>query len=333
MKRNCAVQKKTLSLLAALAVCTCLQTAAETFRVHETMVLPVNVTGAPAVVKPGINDAVIIALPEDRTFIQGIELSIKVPQIVASWHDSIAWSFYDDINPIPTEKYIDYSGTRSTLGTFNALSLNIQVPLSEKNTIKKSPYSFMVKNIPQEIDGKLFFRLQIAMKGVPEEISSEHFEITAKPILIDKGRLVLSVAAPAGDALLQPYTAFIDGKPFIPEKKGLVVDSGVHTLSIVSDFYRNEVRTVTIEQAKTTALLVTFRNITPLVVVTAPSDAVIYFDNEKIENTKEPFPVTQGDHTVRFVIGDYEVVKTVSAVNGRSYTVSVTVDAAVSESE
>lgn len=305
---------------------------AESFRVHQTHELTVSAAGESNTIKAGINDAVVLILPEDKSFIQGIEISIKVPQIVASWHDSVAWSFYDGIDPLPSADIIDYSGTRSSVGTFNALSLNLQIPLSEKNTIKKTPYAFYVKDIPAVSGNKLFFRLQLAMKGVPDEISEAQFEITAKPILIEKGRLVITVAPPS-DASLQPYTAFIDGSAVKLDKKGIVLDCGVHNISLVSDFYRNELRTATIEQAKTTTMLITFRDITPMILITAPSDAIIYFDETKMENTKSPFSVQQGEHTVRFVVGDYEVVKTVNAVNGCSYTVSITVDATVSESQ
>ena len=112
-----------------------------------------------------------------------------------------------------------------------------------------------------------------------------------------------------------------------------MLDAGVHNISIVSDFYRNELRTVTIEQAKTTSLNIKFRDIAPTVIITAPSNTVIYFDDKEIENTKQQFAVQQGEHKVRFVIGDYEVVKNITAVNGRSYTVDINIDAAVSESD
>src|SRR5574344_2214659 len=306
--------------------------SAESFRVNAVHTLPVSLSAEQTTIKVGINDSVILVLPDDRTYLQGIELSIKVPQVVASWKDSVAWSIYDGVSPQPSTDCIDYTGTRTVVGTFNSLSLNLQIPLSKKNTIKKSPYEVYVKDLPAIIGNTVFFRLQLAMKGVPEEIFDAEFEMTAKPILVDKGRLVVSVAAPA-DTTLQPYTAFIDGTATILDKNGIVLDCGVHNISLVSDFYRNELRTVTIEQAKTSSVQITFRDITPMLLITAPLDAVIYVDEEKISNTKNPFPVSQGDHTVRFVIGDYEVVKTVKTVKGRSYTVSVSIDATISESQ
>ena len=319
------------SLMAALI--TTQIAGAETFRVHKTVVVPVSIDGSGATVTAGINDAVVLELPKDKTFVQGVELSVKVPQLITEWPDAVGWSFYNDIKPSPKESCIDYSGTRlledtKTFG--NSFSLSIQIPLSEKNTIKPSPYATLLKRVPELVDNKLFIRFELGMKGVPDEIGDCLFELTAKPILIDKGRLLLSVEPPA-NAAMQPYSAFVDGKAVSFDQKGMLLDSGIHTVSLVSDFYRNEVRTVTIEQAKDARLHVAFRDIAPTVLITAPSGTVIFFDDNKIDNNKEPFAVQQGDHTVRFDVGDYEVVKSITAVNGRSYTVSITVDATVTE--
>jgi len=306
---------------------------AESFRVHKTIILPVSEDSAENTIATGVNDAVVLALPDDMTFVQGVELSIKVPQLVTEWQNSVGWSFYNDITPSPTEKTIDYSGTRigdDTKVFGSSFSLNIQIPLLEKNTIKQTPYAVMLKTIPSVTGNKVFFRLQLGMKGVPDEFGDISFTITAKPILIDKGRFVLSITPPAGTTQ-QPYSAFIDGKSYTPDSKGIMLDTGTHTVSLVSDYYRNEVRTVTIEQAKDAKLHVTFRDIAPTVLIIAPAGTAIYFDDNKIENTKEPFSVPQGDHTVRFSVGDYEVVKSITAVNDRSYTVSVMLDASVIE--
>jgi len=334
MCSNLFYRKKSIIIAVLFSFSSVVFLQAETFRVHKTNLLAVKVNETADEIEAGINDAIAIELPEDMTFVQGIELAIQVPQIVASWHDSVAWSFYNEITPSPSEKIIDYKGTR--LGgvgrTFNSLSLNIQVPLKANNSIKKTPYSQYVEDIPEAVNNRLFFRLQIAMKGMPEEIDSAMFKIKATPILINKGCLVLKTEPP-NDKEAEPYTVFIDENLVDSSNKKLMLDAGVHNISIVSDFYRNELRTVTIEQAKTTSLNIKFRDIAPTVIITAPSNSVIYFDDKEIENTKQQFAVQQGEHKVRFVIGDYEIVKNITAVNGRSYTVDINIDAAVSESD
>ena len=307
--------------------------AAETFRVHDVILLDIDSSGEKTTVSAGINDAVLIALPEDLTFVEGIELVFKVPQEVAAWRDSVAWSLYEALSPQPAAGQIDYSGTRSTVGTFgSSLSLNMQIPLYRENTIKKNAYSQYIAQVPDTTGGAIFLRLQLAMKGTGEEVYAARFEISGKPLFIDKGILILETSAPGGGAV-QPYTVFVDGMAAEPADGELLLSPGSHDLSIVSDFYRNETRTVTIEQAKRTRIGIAFRAITPLVRLAVPEGTVVYLDDVLLEVASEPIPVTQGDHQLKFKVGDYELVKTISAVNGRTYTVSVNVDAHILEEE
>lgn len=306
---------------------------AETFRVKKIVTLSVPETASSPCVKAGIQDGIIIELPEDKTFIEGIELNFKVPQIVTEWHDSIAWSFYKELKPSPSMEKNDYSGTRGYTGTFgSSYNLCIQIPLTEKNTIKKNPYAHYVEEVPELIDGKIFLRLQLVMKGTDDDISSGIFEVSARPLLVNKGKLSINLSAP-DDKKLKAYTAYLDNKIFSISNKPVILSSGVHTLSLVSDFYRNEVRTVNIEQAKETSLNIKFRDIAPSVMLLAPEGTVIYFDDVKTSKTNKMFTVSQGSHTIKFIIGDYETVRTINAVNGRSYTVAVNLETEVSEED
>ncbi|HBD68577.1 MAG TPA: hypothetical protein DC014_04820 [Treponema sp.] len=306
--------------------------AMESFRVHKTVLVTLPSSAESQSVEATCNDAVAIILPEDKTYIQGVEISVKVPQLVAEWHDSVAWFIYTGIQPRPTEKRIDYSGERAHVGTFGvSLRKTIQIPLVQNNTIRRDAYSEYLSLVPPEEDGMIFFRRQLAMKGTPNDLTNAKFEITVRPLLIDKGKLHLSTKAP-DSAEVQPYTVFIDGKA-VSDIENQLLDTGVHTLSLVSDSYRNEVRTFTISQAKTTDLTVQFRDITPLLLIAAPEGTLVFLDGEAVSNIKEPVAVSQGEHSVRFTVGDYEVVKQLSAVNGRTYTIAVNLDASISESE
>ena len=305
---------------------------AESFRVRA--VTPVSFTDLFTEIraKAGINDAILISLPDDMTYISGIELHFKIPEIIASWRDTIAYSLYDELSPRPSEKNIDYSGTRISVGTFpGRLSHTIYIPLTDDMNLKDSPYHEKLSVVPNTKERFIFFRMQLAMKGVPEAFEDAAFDFTAKPILINKGKLHLSITEPksAGSS----YSVVIDSNPVAAGTKDILLSLGEHHLSITSEDYRNEVRTFRIEQAKTTDLTVKLRGIAPLLKIASPENALVFFDGNAIENTKDAFEITPGDHTVRFVIGDYEVVRTVTAVNGRSYNVNLSIDATVSEEE
>ena len=303
----------------------------ETFRVRK--MLPLELTGTvqnEQTLITGINDGIAIFLPSDRSWLEGIEIKIAIPEAVAAWQDSVALSLYDNITPLPSSSQIDYSGTRSFVKPLPArLSWIIRIPLSASVSFKESAYETKLGVVPDIKRGFVFVRLQPAMKGIPDETINAELKITVKPILINKGRLCVSVASPNED--VSPYTLFIDGNKAQRDENGWTLTPGTHDVHIVSDFYRSEMRTVRIEQAKTTELEIALKSLVPTLLVTAPENAAVYIDGQKCGEIGKAFEISEGNHTVRFVIGDYEIVRTISAQKGKSYTASVAVDLNISE--
>lgn len=324
--------RKNVLSLCCVFLSFCLSISAESFRVRKTAVVDLDTENPSATATLGINDALAVKFPKDLTFIQGIEIDIKIPQIVAGWRDSMAWTLFDEITPAPDDTRIDYTGTHLMIGTLpSRLSWTVDIPLVPANTLKDTPYVSKLDVMPDISSGYIFLRLQQAMKGTPDEFGDAQFSTSIKLLLTDEGKLLLKLSGP--EKILKPYSVFVDEKPFTPLGSGNILSTGVHTVSIVSDFYRNEIRTVRVEQAKTCVLPVVLRGIEPTIQISAPENAAVYFDTEEIKNTGRPFTVIEGEHKIRFVIGDYEVVKTVNAIKGRSYTVSLSIDATITEEE
>ena len=306
----------------------------ETFRIHKTVMVEMPETGN-VVVQAGINDALAIVLPEDTTFFQGVELDIKIPEVLSRYYGSVAYSLYTDLTPMPTAATINYTGTREMIDTIpGRLSLNLILPLVEPNTIKKTPYNIVLPAVYNLNSAVLFFRFQLVMKGIPEDYEKEPFVVTVKPVYIDKGRMELKVTYPQdedGQKLEFPYTVFIDEELATLEDGKRILDTGTHYISMVSDHYRNETRTFSIESGKTTRVEVELRDIAPTLQFVAPDNTKIFLDEIEIPYTKDAFVISQGEHQIRFVVGDYETVKTIQAVNGRSYVINLSLDVEVTE--
>lgn len=326
---------------------------AETFRVDKVFSVECSNEGTAEKVSIGVNDSLAVFLPEDMTFVKGIELSVKIPSEVAQWQDSVAYSVYDSLSPSPKEDIIDYEGTRLTVGTFpGRLSTSIIIPFSESEAIKESPYSVKIPVLLNPASRYVFFRLQLAMKGASENIEQSKFEISVKPVLSDEGRLSLKIKVPEVEDKTQSenyagssYTVFIDEKnislsgTYTPQslEKGIVLKTGEHHLSVVSDSFRNEIRSFRIDKARTTNIEIALRDVAPTVKIVCPENAEVIFDGEILDRTKseymDDFIVTSGEHTVTFKIGDYEILKVLNAENGRSYTVNLSIDAQIIENE
>lgn len=321
-------RKWIFSLILMSAAFFCAQ--AENFRVRKVIPIKISESGESSKTVAGIADALFITLPEDMTFISGVELSFKIPEEIAVWRDSVAYIFYDKLSPAPSENKVDYSGEKIFLKTIPAkLSLVLDIPLADDFSIKDSPYSVKISPAPDYRKG-VFLRFMQVMKGVPESLENAQIEITAKAVLRDKGIFSLSIKPRQSES--RKYTVYIDDSP-AEEYENILLDSGEHHLSIAGESYRNELRTFRIEQGKKTTLEVSLRGIEPTFKIVSPASASILLDGNSFQNRKEPFTVTPGEHTVKFTLGDYEVVKNISAANGHSYIISLDVSASVTEEE
>lgn len=342
----------------------------ESFRVHKTIVVDMTDEITPTKAVLEVNDALVIKVPKNPLFLKALSLEVKIPPEVAEFRDSVAYFLYTDINPKPSENIIDYRGTRAFINTFpTRLSCNLLIPLFSSVELQDSPYSIVLPPAMNDNSGYIFFRLQLVMKGTPINIWDSSFVIDVKPVLEDKGILELNVLAPElstssekdenlidfsisndesienseSDKLKGPniinitgtslYTLFIDGKipDFTNEK--IILPSGTHHLSIVSELYRSEVRTVVIEQAQTTKLDVLLKDVTPLVEISAPDGVQVFLDSEEISNWKEAFTVTEGNHLLKFILGGYEKLQSFEAFNGKTYRFSLNLDVNYVESE
>ncbi|MBQ9239585.1 MAG: hypothetical protein IJ191_09800 [Treponema sp.] len=304
---------------------------AESFRVHALFPITISEDDPrEQTVTVGINDSIAFFLPDERVYCEGIEVHMQIPDAVAQWRDSVACSLYDNITPRPDAAKIDYEGTRIFVEPLPMRpSWTFRIPLSENNTIKDSPYVQKIGVVPNSGNGQfVFVRLQPAMKGVPNETFDALIKVTAKPLLRNKGRLALTVTAPEARA----YTIMIDGQQHAaPETVGTVLDTGVHTVSITSEHYRNETRTVRIDQAKTTALEIMLKSIEPTLIAVAPDYVSIFLDDEPLVQRGSEIVVSEGDHVIRFYTDTYELTRKIHIQKGRTYTATLSVDITVTE--
>ena len=305
---------------------------AESFRVgkvHEVSVA--QTVDSEVIAKLGINEALAIILPPEQTFIEGLELKFEIPEAVASWMDSVACSVYANISPTPKASQIDYSGTRAYVRTLpGKLSWVLQIPIKKENSIKSDNYTTKVDTIVTPSKNIVFMRLQPVMKGVPEETLNSIIPITVKPILANKGQLSLNLVSP--EEKLSPCTVFIDDKIApLPADKKLLLDTGVHNISIISESYRNEVRTVRIDRAKTTELTVEMKSLEPTLLITAPEGTEVLLDDVKCTIFGKEFVITEGEHKIKFSFGDYEITRSINAIKGKTYTANFSLDLQIQE--
>lgn len=308
--------------------------SAETFRVKRTAFLTVaevdaeNESVPQEKVNVGINDCLCVMLPKELTFIQGIELTVKIPAAIMRCPNTIIYSLYENIVPVPSNSTIDYTGNELFTGLYpGQVSTVIQIPLVKGNSIKKTPYADKTL-IPEHSRNFIFIRNQLAMKGIPNDVYSAQFEVSAKPILINKGRLVLKTNPSKPENL----SVTVDDKIIELDQNGsCLLTPGVHNITLNADSVRNETRSCIIELAKNTVLEIDLKSTAPTVFITMPQGTQL-FVNEQPSQPKNGFlTLPPGEHTLKFSLGGYEVVKQVAIQEGRTYSINITVDADFTE--
>ncbi len=304
---------------------------AESFRVHKLIPLSIESGAQEAQTATiGINDAVALFMPKDTEFIEGIEIKMQIPAEVSEWRDSVACSLYEKLKPAPSAKQIDYSGSKTFVTTLpDKLSWIMQIPLRAKSSLKDSNYLSKVSVIPDISDGHIFIRFQPAMKGIPDQALNAALELAVKPILINKGKLLVSVETPGKRK--DGYRILLDGVQIAPPPEGLLLDVGTHTVNIQSEEYRNETRSLHIEQAKTAKLSVALKSLAPTFLVTAPDNAEIFLNDAPFHKSATPATVPEGDYKLRVLIGGYEIIRTFTIQKGKSYTANLSVDLKIIE--
>ncbi len=300
---------------------------AEVFRAQKTVVLAADEFASERK-NVGINACVSVKLPEDLTFVQGIEILVKIPKVLANFQNTILYSLYDNIAPFPSEGETDYSGKVLYSGLYPGhLSWSIVVPLVKGNTITQSPYADKTL-IPDSARGFVFLRNQLAMKGVPQEVLNAQFEVSAKTVFSDFGAIKISANRDSGE-----FSVMVDEAAAKPNSAGLIfLKPGKHSVSVISEKFRNEVRTVVVEQAKITEIELALKSVEPTFSLNVPQGTQVFVDGKEIGDANA-LRLGTGRHAFKFVLGGYEVVRNVEIQSGKHYDISVNFEASIKESE
>jgi len=172
------------------------------------------------------------------------------------------------------------------------------------------------------------------MKGVPEETLNAMLTVTVKPCLKNLGglKLLLESSLENKDTL---FDILVDDKMVSSQYDKNVfyknIEPGVHNISVQSQFYRNETLSIVIEQAKKTEVQIKLKSLTPRLTISAPDNVEILFDNQRVTEIGKEFEITEGEHSVQFMLGSYTVIRSIVAEKGKSYTANLNVDLQIFE--
>jgi hypothetical protein len=275
----------------------------------------------------------VISLDRETRFFRGIELELIVPQAYLAHRGSLALALYTDLDKTPGPGVAEVEARQVSLEPLpNKIQVVYQIPIRPGHGLRDSPYAALPVGIMPPESFPLLFRILPVIKGISPEVEAMSFRLNVKPILSDEGAVRIIPRYPEHLAP-RPFTALIDDVLVERPQDARLLKEGEHSLVIISNDYRNESRRFVIERGKILDLTVVLQDTVPLVYFEAPDNALIFFDNEAVDGSRQPLVADPGLHEVRFQMGDYTVIKSLTIYRGKTYRVVLAVDVSISESD
>jgi hypothetical protein len=311
-----------------------IQAPAESLRVLVAGSLEINRENPSGAAVPlGYNGSAVLRLGGDARFFRGIELELSAPRGWLANQGSLAAAVYADLDGVPPAGIADINGRRILFEPLpNKLQIVYQIPLRPNHGLRTTPYVTVPPAPVLSESYPLLFRITPVIKGLSEELENMTFQLSAKPILSDEGAVKISFRYPE-QLPGRPFTVLIDDTVIEKPAEERLLKEGEHHLVILSEDYRNENRRFQVDRGRTLDLAIELQDPTPLIFFEAPENALVFLDNEPVQNTLAPNPVEPGAHEVRFMVGDYTTVQILNVQRGKTYRVALTVDVNISESE
>jgi hypothetical protein len=273
----------------------------------------------------------VILLSGDLRFFRGVELDLSAPPAYLNYRGSLAIVLYGNLTQVPEPGAADVEGRQLSFEPMpNKIQTVYQIPLRPSHGLKTTPYVSVPTGIIPPDSFPLLFRLMPVIKGISEELEAMVFRLNVKPILSDEGGIRLNVLYPEQMAG-KPFTVLIDDTVVENPGEEKLLREGEHHLVILSDDYRNESRRFMVERSKILDLSVSLQDPTPLLVFEAPENALVFLDDQIIQDAGKPCPAEPGSHEVKFQVGDYLVIKSLLVQKGKTYRIALAVDVNISE--
>ncbi len=281
----------------------------------------------------GYNDAVSVSLSRDSSFIQGMEIELKVPAVVMAVPGGFAYELWRKVDPLPDKNRFGYRGERIITQPLPARAgLVIQVPIRKDHSLKSGPYATLMPVVVEAKDFPFLFKLLPVSKGFSNEVETAQFQVRVRPILTDEGALGIRLRFPEGQADKSPILVTVDDKKVDPALT-LLLKTGVHRLHLASENYREENRSFAIEQGKTLELVIELQDTTPILLIEAPDSAIVSLDGQRLDHVARPqVQVEAGEHSATCRIGDYTITRKFTAYRGKTYRMVLAIDLQVQES-
>ncbi len=259
-------------------------------------------------------------------FIEGLELSLTIPDELAKYRDSFMLNIYYKLDSIPSESNKSYKGNillSQIIPVSKKIFISIPIILASNNDL--IPGSFVTKLVDQT-EFPIILSISPVMKGISSTVLSSIFKLEIIPVLSTKGILGLNLTGSDNE-----YTIILDGKEILYTNE-YILEEGIHQIIINSDNFKEISQSFVISRGNTTKLDITMEQLLPTVIFEAPEGSEIILDGEKIDLlASKVLKIKPGDHVVRMKLGDYSLSKKFTIDAEKKYKISLFLDILIQE--
>ena len=300
------------------------------------------------------DEMAVLHLVGEIRFLEGIELELVLSEVLKRYSDGFAVSLYSDIKPAPVSGVGDYTGKEvfySVLPHANRFHIGIRLPGVDPFGLPSQEGPTSADQTPspsgetaegmKELLGVTFpippdqfpllLVIQSISKGLPSTALTRDFFLAFQPLIARRGLLKLSLEIPEGFEE-EAVHLFLDDEPMVEIPEELELDSGIHTVRVVSEVFKPQSASFAMSPAQTVDLSVPLELAVSFITVESLEGAVIYLDGEKLDLAPgQRKQLTEGEHTIRFKLDRYSVTKKFSVEAGMNYTIALGLDVQVKQ--
>jgi len=329
--------RTTGGFLAAILLFTGAIGYAESLRGPVVSMVELDVSKAPEVsFELGLEDIASVSLTGDLRFLQGVQLEVQVPDTARGFPGSFGLYLYKNVTPTPTSGLGTYSAARAFFDIVpSGNRFFVTIPLRTDHTLRQTADSYLVKPPIDSEDFPLLVTIYPVMKGLSRSATNSRFNITAKPLLVDRGALRLRITDPQGveiqkaSGALREFTVLLDGSTIEYGDEDFILTPGLHKLVLESPRYENQSMTFGVERGKVTNVALELTEPVSTVKIDAPEGTQLFVDGARVE--KSPLQLPPGEHTLLFKLGDYTISRRLTVEAKKNYKISLSLNILINE--
>lgn len=310
----------------------------EEFRGNPKALVEVNPENKGGITTPlALGDVLFIAQEDPFAFLEGVELEIRPPASALAEPFAVGLTIHHSDEGYPGPGATQLSGDLLLQEELRPLQrFFYRIPLRSGVSFAGQADTRVLRSAVA-ISGARPVMISFfpRMKGLPQAIYDDAFEVTARPVLADRGGARVELLRERTGTTLsgeeEGVTLMINGEEVPSTEEIHFLPSGLHRVRVDSDRFRPAEATFAVERGEITPVRVTLQSLTTQVRFTLPEEVTLYLNGNPVDRSEGSTELPVGEHLVVMELGGFTVQRMITLEAGRSYELGLDLDVFLQE--